>query len=87
MNLEQAQIDKIYQQIGVNVKTIREKHGLSQLDLALNLGYKSVSVISLGELYKNKKHFNITQLAKIAKLLNVDICDFFDGVDEIINQN
>jgi len=70
--------------IGQNVKKIREKKNISQLDLALTLGYKSVSVISLGELYKNKKHFNIAHLAKIAKVLDVSICEFFEGVDEII---
>jgi transcriptional regulator with XRE-family HTH domain len=84
VSLSQKEIDEIYKIIGKNVKKIREKRGLSQLELALNLGYKSVSVISLGEIYKNKKHFNITQLAKIAKTLNTDICEFFEGVEEII---
>ena len=82
--LSQEKIDKIYIKIGKNVKKIREKKDISQLDLALTLGYKSVSVISLGEIYKNKKHFNITHLAKIAKVLDVEICEFFEGVDEII---
>jgi len=82
--LSQEKINKIYIKIGQNVKKIREKRNISQLDLALTLGYKSVSVISLGEIYKNKKHFNIAHLAKIAKVLDVSICDFFEGVDEII---
>ena len=84
MELTQIQIDEIYIKIGKNVKKIREKKGLSQLELALNLGYKSVSVVSLGEIYKNKKHFNIIQLSKIAKVLDISILDFFEGVDEII---
>lgn len=82
--LSQEKINKIYIKIGQNVKKIREKRNISQLDLALTLGYKSVSVISLGEIHKNKKHFNIAHLAKIAKVLDVSICDFFEGVDEII---
>ena len=86
MELTQQQIDEIYIKIGNNVKRIREKNGLSQLELALNLGYKSVSVISLGEIYKNKKHFNIIQLAKISKVLNVEIYEFFEGIDEIIKK-
>ena len=84
MELTQQQIEQIHIKIGKNVKRIREAKGLSQLELALNLGYKSVSVISLGEIYKHKKHFNIIQLAKIAKVLEVDIYEFFEGIDEII---
>jgi len=84
MELTQNQIEQIHIKIGKNVKKIREKKGLSQLELALNLDYKSVSVVSLGEIYKNKKHFNIIQLAKISKVLNVSILEFFDGIDEII---
>ena len=84
MELTQQQIDEIYIKIGKNVKKLREKKGVSQLELALNLGYKSVSVVSLGEIYKNKKHFNIAQLAKISKVLEVEIYQFFEGVDEII---
>jgi transcriptional regulator with XRE-family HTH domain len=85
VSLTQKQIDEMYKIIGKNVKKIREKRGLSQLELALNLGYKSVSVISLGEIYKNKKHFNITQLAKIAKELNTNICEFFEGIERVID--
>ena len=86
LEITQQQVDEIYIKIGKNVKRIREENGFSQLSLALDLGYKSISVISLGEIYKNKKHFNITQLAKISKLLNVDIYEFFEGVDEIIKK-
>ena len=66
---------------------MRENKKVSQLDLAYALGYKSVSVISFGEIYKNKKHFNITQLAKIAYELDVNICDFFEDVDNILKKN
>ncbi|WP_281389197.1 hypothetical protein [Nitrosophilus labii] len=38
----------------------------------------------MAEIYLNKKHFNIAHLAKIAKVLDVSICEFFKGVDEII---
>jgi len=84
MEITPEKMDEIHITIGKNVKNIRNKKGLSQLQLALELGYKSVSVISLGEIYKNKKHFNLIQLAKISKILNVDICEFFKGIDEIL---
>jgi len=86
MELTSKQIEEIYIKIGKNVKKVREEKGLSQLELALSIGYKSVSVISLGEIYKNKKHFNIIQLAKIAKILNISILEFFEGIDEIIKK-
>jgi len=80
-------IENIYRLIGKNVKKIREQKGLSQLDLAYSIGLKSVSMISFGEIYLHKKHFNIAHLAKIAKVLEVDICEFFEGVDEIIKED
>ena len=37
------------------------------------MNYKSVSLVSAAELYKNKKHFNIEHLYKISKILEIDI--------------
>ena len=81
MKLSQNKIDEIYKIIGKNVKKIRIEKGLSQLELSLELGYKSVSVVAFGEICKNNKHFNISQLANISKILNVEICEFFKGVE------
>jgi len=67
----------LHKQIGRNVKRIRKEKGLSQLELAYKLGYKFVSPISGAEIYYNKIHFNIENLAKIAYVLDVDICEFF----------
>ena len=69
--------ETLHKQIGRNVKRIRKEKGLSQLELAYKLGYKSVSPISGAEVYYNKIHFNIENLAKIAYVLDVDICEFF----------
>jgi transcriptional regulator with XRE-family HTH domain len=77
--------EKIHIQIGKNVKKLREKHGLTQLELAQELGFKSVSIISQGEIYKNRQHFNIIHLAKIACVLGEPIEKFFEGVDKILN--
>jgi transcriptional regulator with XRE-family HTH domain len=78
-------IDKIYRKIGENVKKKRKEKGISQLELSLALGFKSVSLVSQAENYLYKKHFNIEHLIKIASILEVDICAFFKGVGEIIN--
>jgi len=77
-------IEKIYKKIGENVKKYREQKGLSQLELALKMGFKSISLISQAELYKNKRHFNVEHLVKIAHILNIEIEKLFEGINEII---
>lgn len=76
-NVNNLTTDELHILIGSNVAKLRKKANLSQLALSLEIGNKSPSLISSAELYTNKRHFNITQLHKIAKALNVDICEFF----------
>lgn len=64
-----------YKQIGLNVKRMREQRGVSQLELSNRLGYKSVSVISKAELCIENKHFNLEHLYRIAKELEIELCD------------
>ena len=71
-------VEKLHKKIGSNVKKIRKEKNVSQLKLAYALGYKSVSPISSAEIYYNRIHFNIEQLYKIAYVLNVPICVFFE---------
>ena len=73
----------LYKVIGKNVKKIRQNKGLTQLQLAYAIGYKSVSPISSAEIYYNKIHFNVEQLSKIAYILEVNICDFFENTNPI----
>jgi len=54
--------------------------------LSLKMGHKAVGTVSMTELYINKKHFNIKHLAQISKILDIDICSFFEGVNEIIKK-
>ena len=68
----------LYKNIGKNVKFHRMQKGLTQLELSLEMGYKSVSLVSAAELYTNGKHFNIEHLNKISKILNVPIASFFE---------
>lgn len=76
--LNSLSTDELYILIGKNVARLRRKANMSQLELSLEMGNKSTSLISSAELYKNKRKFNIAQLQKIAKILNVDIRDFFE---------
>jgi len=75
--LSDEYIENIHIQIGKNVKKIREKKGLTQLQLAQAIGHKSVTIISRAEICYKGQHFNIEHLSKIAYVLEVDICDFF----------
>lgn len=75
--LPQDYTKELYLKIGRNVKHIRTQKGISQLQLAHAIGHKSVTVISCAELCINNYHFNIEHLAKIAYVLEVEICDFF----------
>ena len=68
--------DELYKIIGQNVAKYRKEKGLSQLDLSLAMGYKSVSVVSGAEIYSNGKHFNLDHLLKISKILNIEISEF-----------
>lgn len=70
--------DELYILIGKNVATLRKKSNLSQLDLSLEMGHNSTSLVSSAELYRDKRKFNIAQLKTIAKILDVDICEFFN---------
>jgi transcriptional regulator with XRE-family HTH domain len=69
--------EQLYAIIGKNVAKYRKAKGLSQLDLSLQMGYKSVSVVSGSEICYSNKHFNLEQLLKISQILDVDLCKFF----------
>lgn len=83
--MKECSIDKdkmleIYKKIGLNVKRIRMEKKVSQLKLALQIGHNSVGVVSTCELCIDNKHFNVEHLVKIADVLEVDVCDFFEGI-------
>ena len=77
IDINDSDILALYKQIGANVKKVRIAKGISQLDLALALGYKSVSSIAKAESLIENKHFNIAQLYKISKALDVELSMFF----------
>lgn len=69
--------EEFYRLIGQNVAKYRKEKGLSQLDLSLSMGYKSVSVVSGAEIYYNKIHFNLEHIFKISQILDIEFCEFF----------
>lgn len=79
--MKDIDIENMHIQIGKNVAKYRKKRGISQLDLSLSLGHKSVSIVASAERYYRKQHFNIEHLLKISHILEVDICNFFKKQD------
>jgi len=69
-----ADLENFYKAIGQNVAKYRQIKGVSQLELAQAVGHKSTTIVSLAEISKTK-HFNLEHLYKIAKYLDIDICD------------
>lgn len=67
--------------IGKNVAKIRKIKNVTQLDLSLSIGYNSTSVIAKAEAGTEGRHFSVEQLYKIAKILNVEMCSFFEDID------
>ena len=75
--MQNISTDDLYKLIGQNVAKFRKEKGLSQLDLSLKMGYKSVSIISGAEICYKGKHFNLEHILKISQTLEVEFCEFF----------
>jgi transcriptional regulator with XRE-family HTH domain len=71
-------VEEFYRKVGSNVAKYRKEAGLSQLDLSLQMGYKSISIVSSAEIYYKGKHFNLEHLLKISQILNVDLCTLIE---------
>lgn len=76
-NSSEYEILQFYKNISKNVRFFRESKNMTQLDLALDIGIKSVAFYSNCENNKYNKHFNLEHLYKISKSLDIDINKFF----------
>lgn len=74
-NADEGEIAEFYGKIAAKVRAAREARGVSQLDLALEIGIKSVAFYSNCEANRYGKHFNLEHIYKIAKALEIDICE------------
>ncbi len=83
-NVDEEEIKEFYKLISRNIKKYRIEKNMSQLELSLAIGQRGNAFYSYAENNKNNKHFNLEHLYKIAKELNVDICDF---LKEDVNQS
>lgn len=64
--------------ISKNVIKYRNEKGYSQMKLALEIGMNGGAYLGRAELRKENHHFNIKHLAKISKVLEVNISKFFE---------
>jgi transcriptional regulator with XRE-family HTH domain len=82
--MEDFSVDEIqdfYKKVSKKVQQIRQEKGISQLELSYMIGFRSTSLVSGAEAgYKNVK-FSLEHLYKIAKVLHVDIKEFFEFED------
>ena len=64
--------------VSTNVKKYREEKGLTQIQLALEIGLTGGAYLGRAEIRKNNHHFNIKHIVKIAKVLDIDVCMLFE---------
>jgi len=69
--------EEMLNRVSKNVMRIRIEKGYSQLKLALEMGLNGAAYLGRMELRKQGYHFNIIHLAKMSKILEVDINEFF----------
>ncbi len=55
--MEDLEIQEVHKNIGKSVAKYRKEKGLSQLELSLRLGHKSVSIVASAERFYKKKAF------------------------------
>jgi transcriptional regulator, XRE family len=77
-NVSDEEIAKFYSKISYKIRNLRESKGVSQLDLALEIGIKSAAFYSNCENNRYGKHFNLEHIYKISKALGVDIKEIFE---------
>lgn len=70
-----------YTQISSNIIKLRKERNISQLNLATSIGHTSATFFGKAEILAENKHFNLEHLYKIAIALNVDINEFFVGIE------
>jgi len=78
--ISEKDVLKYHENIGKQVKVLREAQNISQLDMALSIGIKSVAFYSNCENSKNDKHFNVGHLYRITKILNIEMSGFFKEI-------
>lgn len=82
-DISEEEIQEHHRTIGSHIKHLREKKGISQLEIALSIGIKSAAFYSNCENGKNGKHFNVEHIYKICKILGVSLSDFYSHIKNV----
>ena len=77
------ELEQFYKLVSSNVKSARISAGMSQMDLALKLGIKSVAFYSNCENLRYGKHFNLEHIYKISKALNISMSKLLEEIQPI----
>lgn len=72
-NNDYEEIELLNARVSNNVREIRKRKKISQLEFAMNVGFNSVSFYCDCENNKNGKHFNLIHLVRISQFLEMDI--------------
>jgi transcriptional regulator with XRE-family HTH domain len=72
-DISEEEIETFYKTVSENVKARRIALDMSQLDLALKLGIKSVAFYSNCENLRYGKHFNLEHVYKLSKALDIEM--------------
>lgn len=81
-SVSDEEVLEFYRQVSKSIKKIRKEKKISQLDLALDIGIKSVEFYSNCENNRYDKHFNLEHIFKISKILDIDICKLLKNSDD-----
>lgn len=73
---------RLHDTISANVAKYRKQRGMSQLQLALEIGLTGNAFIARAEKRTNNAHFNIEHLCKIALVLQINLCRLLAERDE-----
>lgn len=74
---DEEEVKEFIKRVSSNIKRIRLKKGITQLELALMIGQKSSAFYANAENSAKNRRFNLEHIYKIAKALGVDVVDFF----------
>jgi len=78
---EDRRWEKFYELISRNVIKIRKSKKISQLKLTNAIGHQSPTFVGKAELLAEGKYFNLEHIFKMAIVLEVDINNFFEGIE------
>lgn len=76
-NASDEEVERFYEEVSKKVKQLRLEANMTQLDLSLEIGIKSVAFYSNCENNRYGKHFNLEHIYKISKVFETPLSIFF----------